>query len=375
MMNVTRKIGCWLVLLLALNVPVFGQVQYATLRLEAMANLLSLKLEKLEVGDNEGYSYKGHPLVIRTNRWKEVEHIGYRLFSAEIRHGMPYPVYDFLERYFLELDLLTDIDKLMRLALDKVQISNTNLNVIHTFDGSEQLKVDMLPLKKYQVTWSRSGTDILTVVFDMDYQLLSGCNAIESERNLLRDLQRYQEKDGAEQALQPHHFDTEGVYWQMDDGTYILNEIRHTLYYAKNDAGEWKLICDVAHPVWSAFNLMLSQGTDHDCNLEMVVDLYGYQEKEIDIPLKKWIRFCADQGCKSYMGIKTHGDKMITGTLFIVNEKMGYNHMLTIELDKEVIARRGGAIRSRLYAYIPLHNVSDDYFKFYTKVPAVDTLK
>ena len=47
MMNVTRKIGCWLVLLLALNVPVFGQVQYATLRLEAMANLLSLKLEKL----------------------------------------------------------------------------------------------------------------------------------------------------------------------------------------------------------------------------------------------------------------------------------------------------------------------------------------
>ena len=68
----------------------------------------------------------------------------------------------------------------MRLALDKVQISNTNLNVIHTFDGSEQLKVDMLPLKKYQVTWSRSGTDILTVVFDMDYQLLSVCNAIES---------------------------------------------------------------------------------------------------------------------------------------------------------------------------------------------------
>lgn len=59
----------------------------------------------------------------------------------------------------------------------------------------------------------------------------------------------------------------------------------------------------------------------------------------------------------------------------MVNEKMGYNHMLTIELDKDIIAHRKGDIHSRLYAYIPLHNVSDDYFQFYTKVPNVDTLK
>lgn len=367
--------GCWLVLVFLLDVPVFGQVQYATLRLKAMADLLSLKLDKLEVGDNDGYSYAGHPLAVRANAWKEVEHIGYRLFSAETRHDIPYPVYDFLERYFLELDLLTDIEKSMRLALDKVQLSNTNLNVIHTFDGSEELKVNMLPLKKYQVTWSKKGMDILTVLFDMDYQLLSGCNAIESEKNLLRDLQRYRERGDVEPVPQTPRFDTDGAFWQVDDGTYILNEIRHTLYYTRNGAGEWSLVCDAGHPVWSAFNLMLSQDMDHECNLEMTVDLYGYQEKHVVIPLKEWIRFCDGQGCKSYLGIKTHRDETITGTVFIVNEKMGYNHMLTVELDKEVIARRRGTIRSRLYAYIPLHNVSDDYFRFYTKIPAVDTLK
>ena len=264
----------------------------------------------------------------------------------------------------------------MRLALDKVQLNAKTPEIIHTLDGSERLQVDMLSLKRYQVSWSKNNLNILTIAFDMDYQLLSGCNSIEAEKKLIRELRRYRQQEVYESTNDLPKTDvTDNDFWQVDEGSYILNEIRHTLYYEKDEKKKWSLICDISHPIWSTFNLMLSTNIEHQCNLDMVVDLYGYHQTELTIPLKKWIAFCLDQGCKTYVGIKTHQDKTITGTVFMVNEKMGYNHMLTIELDKDIIARRKGDIHSRLYAYIPLHNVSDDYFQFYTKVPNVDTLK
>lgn len=370
-----KRIGHCFIFLFLLNVSVWGQVQFATARLEAMASLLPLDWSRLTSGDNYEYSYSGHLLHVRVNQWNEIDHIGYRLFSTEVRTRNPLPIYDFLERYFLELDLSEDIDKSVRLAIDKVQLSNRDLNVIHQFDGSETLKIDMLNLKKYQVSWSKDGQEIQTITFDMDYQLLSGCNIVEAEEKLLKELQRHQ-PDSLNQASAtfPEADSTNHLYWQKDQGTYILDEIRHTLYYERDETQKWKLVCDTLHPLWSTFNLMLSKEMSHNCYLETVVDLYGYNEKEILVSLKKWIDFCISQGCKSYLGIKTHTDETITGTVFIVNEKMGYNHMLSIELNKDIIATRKGNIKSRLYAYIPLHNVSDDYFQFYS-LPNVNTLK
>lgn len=359
-----------------LHTVAWGQVQYATARLQSIAQLLSVDWNKLVSGENNGFTYLGYPLTIYVNEWNEVTHIGYRLFPSEFRKSNPSPVYDFLERYFLELDLLKDIDKSMRLALDKVQLNVNTPEIIHALDGTEKLQVDMLSLKRYQVSWSKNGRNILTVDFDMDYQLLSGCNAIEAERKLIRELRRYSQQEIYELPVNLPETDvTDNDFWQVDEGSYILDEIRHTLYYERKEKKEWSLVFDVSRPIWSTFNLMLSTNIDHHCNLMMMVDLYGYRQKELTVPLKKWIAFCYEQGCKAYVGIKNYQDKMITGTVFMVNEKMGYNHMLTIELDKDIITHRKGNIRSRLYAYIPLHNVSDDYFKFYTKVPDVDTLK
>lgn len=363
-------------LFLMLHTAVWGQVQYATTRLQSMAQLLPIDWNKLVCGENNGYTYSGHPLTIFVNEWNEVTQIGYKLFPEGIRKSSPSPVYDFLERYFLELDLQKDIDKSMRLALDKVQLNVNTPEIIHTLDGTEKLQVDMLSLKRYQVSWSKGDRNILTITFDMDYQLLSGCNAIEAEQKLIRELRRYRPTKAKETTVdEPESNVTDHEFWQIDKGYYILNEIRHTLYYERKEQKGWKLVCDAAYPVWSTFNLMLSTDLEHQFNLNMVVDRYGYYQTELNIPLKKWIAFYQNQGCKAYLGIKTHQDKTITGTVFIVNEQMGYNHMLTIELDKDIIARRKGDIRSRLYAYIPLHNVSDDYFQFYTKVPDMDTIK
>lgn len=372
-----RKTGfCFIYLFLILHTVAWGQVQYATARLQSMAQLLPVDWSKLVYGENNGFTYSGHPLTIYVNEWNEVTHIGYKLFPTDIRKSSPSPVYDFLERYFLELDLLKDIDKSMRLALDKVQLNVKTPEIIHTLDGTEKLQVDMLSLKRYQVSWSKDDRNILTITFDMDYQLLSGCNAIEAEKKLIRELRRYRQQEIHDPTSDLPEADATGnKFWQVDKGSYILDEIRHTLYYERKEKEAWSLVCDISHPIWSTFNLMLSTNIEHQCNLDMVVDLYGYHQTGLTIPLKKWIAFCLEQGCKAYVGIKSHQDKKITGTVFMVNEKMGYNHMLTIELDKDIIAHRKGDIHSRLYAYIPLHNVSDDYFQFYTKVPNVDTLK
>lgn len=370
-----KKIGCCLIVIFILNISVCGQVQFATVRLQSMANLLSLDIKNLELDKKEAFSYLGHPLNIRINKWNEIEHIGYRLFSNTIRENNPSPIYDFLERYFLEIDLLKDIDKSIRLAIDKIQLSNQDLGIIHTLNGTEDFKINMLNLKKYQVTWSKNGLNILTVTFDMDYQLLSGCNIIEAEKRLIKDLQRYQPEEHKKSKPDFPHITSNNQFWQEEFGSYILEEIHHTLYYKNNKENGWKLVEDISHPIWSTFNLMLSADTDNNYELEITIDLYGYDNKKIIIPLKKWIGFCHSQGCKSYLGIKTHNEKTITGTVFIVNEEMGYNHMLTIELNKDIITNHNGKIQSRLYTYIPLHNVSDNYFQFYSKTPNTNIQK
>lgn len=74
----------------------------------------------------------------------------------------------------------------------------------------------------------------MTIAFDMDYQLLSGCNSIEAEKKLIRELRRYRQQEEYESTNDLPETDvTDNDFWQVDEGSYILDEIRHTLYYEK----------------------------------------------------------------------------------------------------------------------------------------------
>lgn len=163
---------------------------FTTKRLKGMAEYLSLNgLDTLRTGSYETYSYKGRPLVIRVNKWGEVEHIGLKLFSSGLRELYPSPAYDFLERYLLERNASpTDREEGTKMQWDRVYFSVGSPATALRIDSTAEYNANYYELKVYRVAWSVNGKTVLRMTFDMDYQLMSGCTEIELETNFMRSL-------------------------------------------------------------------------------------------------------------------------------------------------------------------------------------------
>lgn len=361
-----RKFSHRFVLLLLLvwsTVVAEGKVTYATDRLRSMAELLPLAgIDKLSAGEHICFSYNNYPLIVRINEWKEVEHIGFYLFrDSKIRQYNPSPVYDFLERYFLELKMPLDIGEAIRLFVDKVYIEG-NLNVIFSFDGTEVFTESYVKSKSYIINWNRNGKDLLSVAFDMDYQLLSGCNAIELEQKLVRDIKRHKKLAVSGDKNWDELEWNQGDIYTEQGTTYLLDLIRNDLYFEKK-GDKAALLYDSRKPNQTIANMMLSADTPGDFDLYVDFDLYGYREEKVCIKLKQWLNYCISNGCVPYFGIKSKDETSLKGTVFMVNEKGGYNHILSVDVPFSELEKQKGNIHARLYAFIPMHNVSDKYFQ------------
>lgn len=97
MKQIFRKIGLGLAILLAMPLASYAKNRYQSDLLAQIAESLQIK-NVLDTMSNGSYiaqrTYKSHPLSIIVEDG-EVEHIGYTLFSKEMRIGMPSPVYNF----------------------------------------------------------------------------------------------------------------------------------------------------------------------------------------------------------------------------------------------------------------------------------------
>ena len=103
---------------------------------------------------------------------------------------------------------------------------------------------------------------------------------------------------------------------------------------------------------------MLSSQTRGQFDINVTQISYGFQKKVFQVPLRQWIAFCQNSGCQLYFGIdemNEQGD--ISAVVLAVNQAENYNHVLTINTNTEVIDARKGVIETRLYPYVPTHNV------------------
>ena len=93
------------------------------------------------------------------------------------------------------------------------------------------------------------------------------------------------------------------------------------------------------------------------------INKYGYKSSELNTTLQQFLAYCIEEGCTLYFGIKTSGDSRLTGTLFARNDALGYNHVMSVVFPTDIISGGNSKVASTLYAYIPLHNVTEKFFK------------
>lgn len=345
---------------------------FATKRLQSIAqcinlqNLNSLTAQASQDGQTEAVSYdyqwQGHKLCVAANRYGEISHIGLALFPKEMKEAAPSPVYDFLERNLLERQLNNlDGELKHKISTEHVYFVVGNAHTVLSFNGTENFSEERVDLKSYRVTWTRNGREVLKISFDMDYELLSGCNSIELEQLFVSQLKRYK---GITSTNEVDLFPENTNVFVVQGDSFLIREMRNDLYFER-DASGWHLTDNPDATSKTLSNLMLSPQFRQNPSLQLTLDKYGYETEKVNVPYHTLLRKCIDDGCTPYFGIKEREDDgTYTGTVMFVNRRAGYVHMLSTRIPAETLVSKGeGTITGRLYVYIPMHNVSDRYFQ------------
>lgn len=317
--------------------PMHG-AEYATKRLARIAGIL----EKQK---------PARPITERMNRLGEVEHIGLKLFADGMRRMAPSPTYDFLERYLLELNISKGDDLERLLIQNFVTFTIGSPATAMKIDSTYAYTEDKIANYRYRSTWSKNGKEVLQMVYDMNWQMISGCSIGELEKNFEKKLLLHRQQQA----------DT-----LPERGTYIMSPvIKNDVYLSdtgvKGAAGR-KYVFDKAQPSRSVANMMLAADMQLDIDLKIAVNRYDYITDTLTVPLQKYLDFCRrEEGATPYFGLKDVGKDTVTGVLFSVNSSGGFMHMLSVTVDRKVIEQRKGTVKATLLPYIPLHNVKKEY--------------
>ena len=339
----------YIILGITLTLTASAQMNYRTAELRRLATVLALDESSLK----EGYNYldlKNQHVVV-TVKGNTVTHIGLRLFAEDTRKLDNTPVFDFLERYFLQLKYPpTLITAQKMISDDQFQFMKGSLKTVDDIQTTDGFGFNY-DKRQYVATWNRDGQPLLSVSFPVEYELISGENKIEAENNLLADIKRTEIKDvTTKTAHEPY---------------YINKNFSSRLYYQKGE-----LVSSERHPAETAANMLLSLKAKGQYALKVTQVSYGFKKTVFDVPLRQWIAFCQNNGCHLYVGIEKMGDKgEINAVVLAVNEAENYNHVLTVTIPQEAIHDQKANLEARLYPYVPTHNVKQLFGEFRKSTP------
>lgn len=338
-------------------------------RLQKMAESVHLQInDSILTPDVELDSvafYMDKVLYIRTDGFGDVSHLGYRLFPQFVRANYKgFPIFDFLERYLLELDLRLDgKDAALRMDIDQVVVFKGSLQMLHQLKNCSAINVDIeeIARKMYRFKLQMDGNE-LVVVIPADNQLLFGGNLRELEQSFISGVNRMITIE-AESLIQ--NWDAALVKSRKDEmvidgGYYRIKEIRGDIYLTFRK-GHRQLLMDRKSPIHSVSNMMLTGIVPQNVPLQLDFHVYGNKIDRQQVSLQQFVDYCKNEGCKLYFGAKKLTDTELTGTLFAYNEKFAYTHMLTASIPLNILEGGLSPIKGQAYIYIPLHDITENY--------------
>ena len=354
----------WLsILALVVAVATCSAATFKTRRLQQIAAAAGVDGVSIRKSCDTLLTYRGQDLRIKSDIMGNVSHIGYALFSElDAERLKSAAMRDFIERYALELELSLDGRSAEeRMDIDKVHISRGTWQMLRRASTGSLTDVEEINRRMYRLTWNVSGKE-LRITVPADCQLILGADALELENIVERDV-----KNIPTDYMFNIQYDNTKVSSAdgvkiVERGHYLNEMIRGDLYFVDKE-GDVQLYCDKRNPSRSISNIMLTGQFARQIPMLLTINKYGYKSSKQKTTLQQFLAYCVEEGCTLYFGIKTSGDNRLTGTLFARNDALGYNHVLSVVFPTDIISGGNGIVESTLYAYIPLHNVTEKFFK------------
>ena len=366
MKQIFRKIGLGLAILLAMPLASYAKNRYQSDLLAQIAESLQIK-NVLDTMSNGSYiaqrTYKSHPLSIIVEDG-EVEHIGYTLFSKEMRIGMPSPVYNFLERYALQADSpLKRIKSVERqLFEDEVTFTVGDIHKLPYVCSMDNVcfSMDNLQNRMCCVTWTKNGSKVCSLCFPVSYNLYHGTDLVENQRRLVEDLRRTGtvkmsgdrkiSKEQLEKLFEPNYFVLKG------DSFYVAS-LNSNNYYVEQVQNQYKLLFSDRHPIESFANLLTTNSIDNDIRADIKLVMYDFKSERVDVPLSCLLNYFMLKGCKAYFGMIERNADTYTAELLMLKRDEGYCHTIKLMFNAANISSRSGVVTGRMNCYIPISKV------------------
>lgn len=315
----------------------------------------------------------GKNLVVTTDSRGKINHVGIKMFDRQIMADYPSPVYLFVERYLLWA-LLTKDEAAIQERLDEERVSirfgirlnekiYPNLRQALGRIKPEHSFIITTDNSKYAITWLEEQRPILSVSFPIQYELIWGVNKKEAESGFQEDLNTYlsEGKRPFSDLSSSEMTSVRDSCFRSDGDFYGLEDITSYRYYRKNPDSTYTLIYNKAYPAESVANLFTGS-PDPAVKIRVTQRVYGGKRELFTVPLLGFLSFCRDNGCDIFVGIEKQDEYTVTGTAIMVNRSLGYNHILYFNVDIRMWDdSEAYPVKAQLYAFVPMHNVSNLY--------------
>lgn len=358
------------ILSFAASLFVYSQ-QYTSESLREIGKKIELKYDKnMSPGYHNVGRYKGKMVVIGVNSKKELFHIGYALFADNMKTEYPSEVYNFLERYLLELDCINEREELVsqHLSDDKVMVKAGSLSNVKKITKTTPFSLTNIDDKYYEIEWNNKDEVLIRLQFPIDYQLLLGVRKSEIELTLQNLLQSTAYKWAWVENLLLKSPDVvmmaDGYFRSKESLVYYIDELNTIEYYERGKKKTYVPIYDEAVAEYSLHNLFRGIiPENHRYRLSISQNLYGYKKTSFAVPLSQWLSYCKSNEMQIYVGTSSLGEDSYKVTVVAQNKKLGYNHLMKVIVPKDFICANNTTFATELYAFIPTSNLKDVYQK------------
>lgn len=310
------------------------------------------------------------PVIVVADASGVINHAGIKLFDRRIMRENPSPVYLFVERYLLWV-LLTKNNETIRTRLSEERVrfrfgSSTEGDICRNLKRSlalirpGQSMIITTDNSKYSISWVKDQSNVLSVSFPIQYELIWGMNKKEAENQFYDELKSSKFDLKMSSASIPDHLiQINDSCYRSDGDFYGLEQITSYQYFKKKPDGSYALMSDKFNPAESVANLFTAESPGA-IQADITHRLYGGRKDTFSVSLAQLKGFCKSAGSEVYVGIEKQEVNHILGTAMMVNRALGYNHILYFDVDVRVfIYPERFPVKIQLYSYVPMHNVSN----------------
>lgn len=365
-MSLSRIKRLFLTLLMVLSgvsSEISAAIRYKTDLLQRMAVGMQIESDLAALGEGVHLGllkFNGKPLTVIV-RDSVVEHIGYRVFREEMRTATPSPVYNFLERYSLELDVPYHREKpiFKQIEEDEIVFLKGSMGELCDMYDIPDVKISRYDVKSWSVVWQKRGKVVCEVHFKNHYDLLNGSTMEENERRLIEELKNHKIGDTslptvALEELTPTWKDN---YFILAGESFYTDNVTSNKYYQRTEEAAFELLYNDFLPVESLANTFMTSAVDNEFTLNVKFRRYDLQNEYFSIPLNVWTDYCIKQGCQPFFGVIDQDEKKIDCLIIMKNDSMGYIHTLKVECPIDYIGQRQGHLLARMVSYIPISKI------------------